>query len=150
MSRDIPFLASSALGGVAPIFRFEGFYAFDTTFETNAVPDEWKKSDEIRAGLGIDWKIKVPFINPKANIFISPQVYYRRIMDIKLDPGVEAWTDAQQNFIEKNNWQTSLYMNTPYLNAKLIPSFFWLHDFVWDSNFYRAQVTYDWSSRLAY
>jgi hypothetical protein len=145
-SRDIPFLASSALGGVAPIFRFEGFYAFGTTFETNAVPDEWKKSDEIRAGLGIDWKIKVPFINPKANIFISPQVYYRRIMDIKLDPGVDAWTDAQQNFIEKNNWNTSLYINTPYLNAKLIPSFFWLHDFVWDSNFYRAQVTYDWSS----
>jgi len=146
LSRDIPFLASSALGGVAPIFRFEGFYAFDTTFETNTIPDEWKKSDEIRAGLGFDWKIKVPFINDKANIFISPQVYYRRIMDYKESPGVDAWTDAQQNFVEKDNWQTSLFMSTPYLNAKLTPSFFWLHDFAWDSNFYRAQVTYDWSS----
>jgi hypothetical protein len=144
-SRDIPFLASSALGGVAPIFRFEGFYAFGTTFETNTVPDAWKKSDEIRAGLGIDWKIKVPFINPKANIFISPQVYYRRIMDYKSSPGVDAWTDAQQNFVEQNNWQTSLFINTPYLNAKLIPSFFWLRDWVWNSDFFRAQVTYDWS-----
>jgi hypothetical protein len=147
VARDIQSLGISALGGVAPVLRFEGFYAFDTTFETNnPALDEFKKSDEVRAALGIDWKIKVPFLNPKANIFISPQVYYRRLMNIKLDPGVEAWTDSQQNALERNNWQTSLYMSTPYLNAKLIPSFFWLRDWNWNSNFYRAQVAYDWSS----
>jgi hypothetical protein len=142
-SRDLPFLTFSGLGGVAPILRFEGFYAFRTTFETNTALDAYNDSDEIRAGLGIDWKIKVPLLNPKANIFISPQVYYRRLMNIT--PG-EVWSDAQQNFVERNNWTTSLYLNTMYLNAKLVPSVFWMHDWVWDSNFYRFQVAYDWSS----
>jgi len=90
-SRDLPFLNFSGLGGVAPVVRFEGFYAFGTTFESNnAALDSYEKSDELRAGLGIDWKIKIPLLNPKANIFVSPQVYYRRLMNIKLDPGVEA------------------------------------------------------------
>jgi hypothetical protein len=31
-----------------------------------------------------------------------------------------------------------------------VPSFFWLHDFNWNSNFYRAQATYDWSSKWRY
>jgi hypothetical protein len=144
-SRDIPSLAFSALGGVAPVVRFEGLYAFGTTFETNdPVQDDWTRSDEVRAGLGVDWKIKVPFLNPKANISISPQVYYRKVMDAP-STGVY-WTDAQQNYIETDNYQTSLFLSTPYLNAKLTPSVFWLHDFVWDSNFYRLQLTYDWSS----
>jgi len=39
-----------------------------------------------------------------------------------------------------------LFLNTLYLNAKLVPSIFWMHDWVWDSNFYRFQVAYDWSS----
>jgi hypothetical protein len=142
-SRDLPFLNFSALGGVAPILRFEGFYAFKTTFESNHAFDSYEKSDELRAGLGIDWKIKMPLLNPKANVFISPQVYYRRLMNIS--PG-EEWTDAQQNYVQRNNFQTSLFLNTMYLNAKLVPSVFWLHDWAWDSNFWRLQVAYDYSS----
>jgi hypothetical protein len=146
-SRDIPFLKSYALGGVAPVVRLETFYAFDTYFETNfsngAAVDEFKKSDELRSGLGVDWKIKVPVLNPRAYFTISPQVAYRHVYGL---PAAAQWVDSAQTLLQKDNVSTSLLLSTSYFNAKLVPSVFWLHDHVWDSNFYRFQVTYDYSS----
>ena len=146
-SRDIPFLKSYALGGVAPVFRLETFYAFKTSFETNFTNnpnyDEFKRSDEIRAGMGVDWKVKLPALNPRAYFTISPQIVYRTLLNL---PAGQEWIDSAQTYLRKDNVQGSLMLSTTYFNAKLMPSIFWLHDYVFDSNFLRLQVSYDYST----
>jgi len=147
-SRDIPFLKAAFLGNVAPVVRLESFYAFDNTF-TDALSapvfqNEFKKFDEFRAGINIDWKIKVPFLNRRANFFINPQVYYRRI-DISTNTGQD-WFDTALTRVGKHNWTTTLYVDTVYLNAKLRPSIFWIHDWEFGGDYLLPQVIYDWSS----
>jgi len=141
-TRDIPFLKSAALGGVAPVFRFETFYAFSDTFLSPS--NTFEKSDELRSAFGLDWKIKVPLLNPRAYFSVSPQVYYRRLMD--LPPGGVQFTDTAANLLKRNNWQGTLFLSTTYFNAKLVPSFFWLRDFTGKGDFFRIQTTYAWSN----
>ena len=141
-SRDIPFLKATPLGGVAPVFRFETLYAFNEIFLSPQ--NTFEKSDELRMGLGIDWKIKVPLLNPKAYFSISPQVIYRRLTDL---PGGNAqYTDTGTNLLKRNNYQGTLFLSTTYFNAKLTPSIFFWRDFTGKADFWRFQVTYDWSS----
>ncbi len=46
------------------MFRFETFYAFNETFVSPQ--NTFEKSDELRIGLlGIDWKIKIPVLEPQ-------------------------------------------------------------------------------------
>lgn len=152
-SRDIPFLAADFLGNVAPVVRFEGLYAFKSTF-TDALStfngtNSFKKFDEFRAAISIDWKIKIPLLNPRANFYINPQVYYRRVGGFFAGPtGLSSpdWFDTSLTRVSHNNWLMTLYINTLYLNAKLTPSFFWIHDFVFHGDYFLPQVTYDWSN----
>jgi hypothetical protein len=48
--------------------------------------------------------------------------------------------------VGRDNWLATLYINTLYLNAKLTPSFFWIHDFEFQGDYFLPQVTYDWSN----
>jgi len=139
-SRDLPFLAYTPIGGVAPVVRLETWYGFNNTF-TDYI--KFVKSDEFRMALGVDWKIKIPFLNPKAYFSISPQVYYRCIFD---RPHNEEWFDAAGARVTKHNWITSLYISTAYFNSKLVPSLYWMHDFETNSEYFRLQVTYDWKT----
>ena len=151
-SRDIPFLKTSALGNVAPVMRLETWYAYKNTF-SNALstftppppsPNTFEKFDEFRAAVGFDWKIKVAALNPKAYFAISPQIYFRWI-DLP-SPHDGDWYDTSLTKVGKTMWQGSLILSTTYFNAKLAPSFAWLHDFYYNSDFFRIQTTYDWSS----
>jgi hypothetical protein len=153
-SRDIPFLAAPFLGNVAPIFRFETWYAFNNTF-TDALStfnsnNTFKKFDEFRAAVSIDWKIKIPFLNQRANFYINPQVYYRRVGGFTGDspngPGQPDWFDTALTRVGRNNWLTTLYISTVYLNAKLTPSIFWIHDFEFKGDYFLPQLMYDWST----
>lgn len=145
-SRDLPFLKATSLGNVAPVVRLESFYAYKNTFSdffsTPPSYNIFKKFDEVRAAMGIDWKVRIRPLNERAYFFISPQIYYRWI---NLS-GPQDWYDTAVTKVGKNNWTGSLYLNTLYLNAKLTPSFFWLHDFYFRSDLFRLQMTYDWSS----
>jgi hypothetical protein len=160
-SRDIPFLAAPFLGNVAPIFRFETWYAFKNTF-TDALStfnsqNRFKKFDEFRAAVSIDWKIKIPLLNPRANFYINPQVYYRNVGGFRaLHPykygespeGLPQpdWFDTALTRVGRHNWLATLYIDTVYLNAKLRPSIFWIHDFTFNGDYLLPQVMYDWSS----
>ena len=145
-SRDITNLKASFLGGVAPVVRLESFYAFSNTFATNL--NRLIKSDEFRASIGVDWKLKVPFLNAKAYFMISPQFYYRRIIDY---PSIANISGVRNNeFISglnENNYITSLMINTSYFHNKLVPSFFWLRDYKSQSEFFRIQLVYDYSNQ---
>jgi hypothetical protein len=141
-SRDIIPLKASFLGGVAPVLRLETFYAFNNTFAfgTPGTPiSRFEESDEFRGAIGVDWKVRIPFLNPNTYFFISPQFYYRRIMDY---PSFE-----EISGLKKNNYQTTLLINTSYFHNKLTPSFFWLHDVNSKSDMFRLQLAYDYSNK---
>jgi hypothetical protein len=142
-SRDITPLRASFLGGVAPVLRIETFYAFNNTFTftdtVSGVIQRFEKSDEFRGAIGVDWKVRIPFLNPNTYFFISPQFYYRGIMDY---PSVE-----EIQGLKKNNYQTTLLINTSYFHNKLTPSFFWLRDINSKSDMFRLQLVYDYSNK---
>lgn len=140
-TQSLDSLYVSSLGGVAPVLRFEGFYGFGNTFTTTLSPglDRFETHDEIRYAIGLDWKVKIDFLNPKAYFTISPQFYHRRIMDFPQD--YELISAAQ--ILEKDNFQTSLMISTTYLHNKLQPSFFWLWDITTRSYFVRPQLVFE-------
>jgi hypothetical protein len=145
-SRDIPFLKAAFLGNVAPVFRVEGFYAYKNSFtDVLSAPvslNEIRKFDEIRLALNIDWKVKIRLLNQRANFFINPQVYYR---GVRHTGGPQDWFDTALTRVGKHNLTTTLYIDTVYLNARLRPSFFWIHDWEFNSDYFLPQVMFDWS-----
>jgi hypothetical protein len=141
-SKDFPSLAVSALGGVAPTVRAEAMYIFD--FTTASERQTFEKSDEIRWMAGADWKVKINWLNPTAYFFLSGQFYHRRILD-RADsiPGVRYRLRDYQGDLERDNYQTTLMINTSYFHTKLQPMIFWLCDITGKSNMFKAQVAYE-------
>ena len=135
---DFPSLNSSALGGVAPVLRLEGEYVMNNTLSTEAgvvgLPfGSYVKKDEIRYLVGVDWKVKVDILNPRAYFFISGQFYSRHIMDFNKDMApaeVSAGMDLKDFLInvKEDNYMTTLLINTTYFHNKLTPQFFWMRD----------------------
>jgi len=129
-SRDLPFLSAEALGGVSPVIRMEGFYAFNSTFgkaprDPDSPPTTFEKHDEMRWLVGVDWKVRIPVLNDKAYFMVSPQIYNRRIMDFK-DDGILVASDDP--YIRENTWISTLNIMTSYMHNKIQPSFFVMRD----------------------
>lgn len=146
-SRDITPLKASFLGGVAPVVRLEGLYAFNSTFGTTL--NTFEKHDEVRWAIGIDWKVKIPLLNPRAYFMISPQFYHRKVMDYPnryelIAPG---WPPDPSATGETNSYMTTLLISTSYLHNKLNPSFFWMHDINNRADFFRLQLMYKYSEK---
>jgi len=147
-SRDIP-LSASFLGGVSPVLRLETLYAFDTTFGTSL--GTFEKHDEFRGAIGVDWKVKIPFLNPRAYFSISPQLYYRKVMNYPAGYGLTppCWPPDQVPDLsttpQSNNYATSLMIGTTYFHNKLAPSFFWMHSINNNADFFRLQLNYDYN-----
>lgn len=146
VATDIDPLQSTAIGGVAPVFRLEAFYAFGSTFTSNR-QNMFNHHDEIRWAAGADWKVKIPLLNPFASFTISPQFFHRRIIGY---PDNDTLTGPGGEPVRKNNYQSSLMISTGYLNNKIQPSVFWLRNWSERADFYRFQVTYDWSHHWRY
>ncbi|MGA3173045.1 MAG: DUF1302 family protein [Syntrophorhabdales bacterium] len=142
-SRDITPLKASFLGGVAPVLRFETFYEFGATEWTST--NDWVHRDEFRYAAGMDWKVKIPVLNPRAYFTISPQFTDRRIMNYPDRTDFTLQTPGGPLY--ENNYLTSLMITTSYLHNKLVPSFFWMRDLTNRSNFFRYQVVYDYSNK---
>ena len=146
-TRDFEKLNIKALGGVGPVLRLEAFYGFDNTFTTvgKANPlllqrESFEKYDEIRYAIGIDWKIKLPLLNPRDSFNISPQFFHQHILDYPSNYGLMGTAGA----LEEDNYSTTLTIRTTYLHNKLSPMFYWQRD-------YQGSVTGDmFMARLAY
>jgi hypothetical protein len=139
-SREFSSLRASALGNVAPLLRLEALYAFSNTFMTST--NDLEKRDEVRWAASVDWKVKIPWLNPRAYFAISPQFMHQRILNYPSDfnlatPGGKLY---------ENNYMGTLNINTTYLHNKLAPSFFWMRDLTNRANMFRYQVTYDYSN----
>jgi hypothetical protein len=140
-SCDLPF-RSSALGGITPILRVEALYQVDKTFK-DSLESMYYESDYLNTGIGIDWKIKVPLINPSAGIGVSPQFFYSRIIDYP--DGFELY-----DLPDKDYYVTTLYLNTQYMNAKLVPEFAWAWDHNNDAHMILPSLTYHHNTRWTY
>ncbi|MBW1818479.1 MAG: hypothetical protein JRJ60_15150, partial [Deltaproteobacteria bacterium] len=83
LTRDFENLYISALGGVAPVLRLEALYGFDSSFMTPPPPgpNVIEEHDEFRWAVGIDWKVKIPILNPRAYFFLSGQFIHHKITD---------------------------------------------------------------------
>jgi len=139
-SRGITPLRASFLGDVAPVLRLESFYGFDNTFATSL--NTFEKSDELRWAIGIDWKVKIPFLNPRTYFALSGQFYQRKILDYP--------SGYQFSNLEDDNNMTTLSINTSYFHNKLVPSFFWMNDITNKADMYKLQLVYDYSYKLHY
>jgi Protein of unknown function (DUF1302) len=144
-TRDFETLNLSALGGVAPVLRLEAFYAFDNTFAANigGMPSAFEAHDEIRYAIGIDWKIKVNWLNPRAYFTIMPQFYHRYIADY---PSSYTLTSTQGS-VEDNNYMFSLVLTTSYFHNKLVPTIVMVQDTTNRADLYQPQVAYEYSDK---
>ena len=142
LTKDFQNLYFSKLGGVAPVLRVEAFYAFNNTFVTAG--NTYSKNDEMRYSIGIDWKVWIRPLNPRAAFMISPQFFHRIIRDHEKD----LTYDGKK--VRKDNYSASLLLNTTYFHNKVQPVFFWLRDISQKSNFFKIQCTYEHSDIWSY
>ena len=157
---DFPSMSSSMLGGVAPVLRLEAERVFNNTMGVeggfSGPPFErYIKKDEIRYVVGVDWKVKADFLNPKAFFFLSGQFYHRKILDFDKDqtPAEIAAKMDLKDFlgnVKKDNYITTLLINTTYLHNKLTPQIFWMRDMTLNGNMFKPQITYDYSDKWHY
>lgn len=145
-TRDFESLNLSALGGVAPVLRMEGFYGFSNTFSTDLGPglDRFEEYDEFRYAIGVDWKIKIPWLNPRAYFLVMPQFYYRHIMDYPEDHKLMDGTGPP---VPEDTYMTTLRVSTTYFHNKLEPSFTWVADHAYYSGFCIPQLKYEYSDK---
>jgi hypothetical protein len=138
LTRDLDFLQSAMhfFGGYTPVLRMEGLYGFNSTFFTNLGTLEVK--DELRVALGLDWKVKIPFLNPVHGFSIGPQVYYHKIFGFPDTPHGLIFNDS----LKRDSWMTTLFLSTAYMNERLTPSVFWLFDVTNKAWFIKPQVSY--------
>jgi hypothetical protein len=143
-ARDFQSLNLKALGGVAPTFRLEAFYAFDSEFATAL--ETYNKSDEIRWALTVDWKVKLNWLNPRNYIVISPQYYHRHVLAYptryRSPQGTRGYKEGPDQYVEDDTYIGVLMIMTQYFHGKILPSFMTMRDFVNKAGFYRIQVQY--------
>jgi hypothetical protein len=145
-SRDFESLNLPALGGVAPVVRMEGLFGFSNTFSSNLPPglDHFDQYDEFRYAIGIDWKIKIPWLNPRAYFTLMPQFYHRHIIDY---PNDHKLVDGSGPPVPDDTYMTTFRIATTYFHNKLEPSFVWVGDHSYDSGFYIPQLKYEYSDK---
>lgn len=149
LATEIPQLGFSALGGHSPVIRSEVKYEIDKQFsEHDLTPlftgDGYIESDWLQAAVGIDWKFKFNWLNSKAYINTSLQVFYDKIFD---------YPDSPLTIADKPNSENlafSMYVDTSYLNAKIIPHIAYLNDTSNEGNLLLVGVSYSPSTRWSY
>ena len=140
IAKELTPLRASFLGDVAPTVYLEALYAFDSTFAFNNTlfpfpVNRYGKSDDLRTGIEVTWKVKIPALNARTYFSFMGEFFYRRIMDY---PSLEEIAG-----LKKNNYQTFLSVNTQYFHGKLTPSFTWIHDINTNSNYFIPKLVYD-------
>jgi hypothetical protein len=164
-SRDIPFLRVASIGGVAPMLRMEFMYAFGTTFVSNGKvslvdqltggKEEFEKHDEVRYSVGMDFDLRIPFLNPRDSFTLSPQFIHRRIFGFPPDYAMIAPGGVP---VAQNNYDATVMLRTTYFHNKLMPVFFWQHSVMGkqvgtgstEGDLFLLQVSYEQSDHWNY
>jgi Protein of unknown function (DUF1302) len=143
---DLPFLITS-LGGVNPLLRVEVRYQFDKVY-TDADQTRYIESDYLDTGLGIDWKIKINTLNPRAYFSVMPQFFYSRIMD---KPDGIALNDTDDSLLPDTDYYTvTMVLSTSYFNGKLVPQVAGAYLFNNEAHLILASLSYQYSDHWFY
>jgi len=141
-AREFTEIVPKWAGGVSPLLRGEFIYEFDATFgQKNTVPpggfsglrDQFVEHDMIYWGLGVEWKIKVPWLNRRKNISIMPQFGMKHIKDYPdyispMSGKRVVLTEGLSKVVAENNYNIFVNVNTMYMNDKLKPSITYMRD----------------------
>jgi len=84
-------------------------------------------------GLGVEWKIKVPWLNRRKNISIMPQFGMKHIKDYPdyispMSGKRVVLTEGLSKVVAENNYNIFVNVNTMYMNDKLKPSITYMRD----------------------
>lgn len=131
---DVPWLRSSALGGVAPFFRVEAKYQFDSAIMDANQTSIWE-TDEIQWALNLDWKVKIPFLNDRS-FFTIDQTFYERILQ-DYPHGYDLFANQSAE-----NYTYVVMVRTLYFNEKLGPTVAYIRDITNQSNYLQTTLTY--------
>ena len=162
----------SRMLGVAtnPVLRFEGLYSFDQELQSTETPtvphpflgaaptDIFKiyESDQIRAMIGFDWPLRISFINPKKNIFVSGQYFHTYTVEMPqgFDSGTLPGTTPSKSMLTldgspyktltmgRNQSYCTLMMFTDYMNEKINPSVLYVQDLSTGSWWVKSEVMF--------
>jgi len=134
LSRELYGVGPLVKQAANPVLRMEALYEFKHPFNTGlmtatdmlAIQDY----DQIRYVIGFDWPMRLRWLNPQKNTFVSGQMFH--IHTLNYHGGVNAprpapfytWT------YPRNQFYTTLLVKTEYKNETYIPSVL----FAWDHN----------------
>ncbi len=143
---DIPIVITS-LGGVNPLLRVEAKYQFDKVY-TDADQTRFYKCDLLKTGIGIDWKVKIPSLNPRAYFAVMPQFFYSHIFDY---PDGVTLNDTDDGLLpDKDYYTVTMVLNTSYINGKLVPQIAGSYLVNNEAHLVIASLSYQQSNRWHY
>jgi hypothetical protein len=154
-----------------PVLRFEGLYSFNQQLQSTETPtvahpflgpvptDIFKihESDQIRGMIGFDWPIRIGFLNPKKNIFVSGQYFhiYTTEMPGGYDSGLFPGTTTPQPSrltldgspyktltLGRNQSFCTLLLMTDYMNEKISPSVLYVEDLSNGSRWVKSEIAF--------
>jgi hypothetical protein len=131
---DLAFLSSSAMGGVSPVLRLEAMYEFDKKLN-DALQSTLHETDLFRVGVGVDWKVKINALNPRAYFFIMPQFFWDRVIDYPSDFTLLLYPEKDYMFVD-------ILLETTYYNAKWKPSLAYSYDITSEAHMIIPSITY--------
>jgi len=168
-------LLSKLLGiNTNPVLRFEGLYSFNQKLQSTETPtvnhpilgpvpmDVFKihESDQIRGMIGFDWPIRIGFINPKKNIFVSGQYFHIYTVDMpgNKDSGLFPLTSPASTFknsdltldgspyktltLGRNQSYCTLLLMTDYMNDRISPSVLYVEDLSNGSRWVKSELAF--------
>jgi len=163
LNREL-FGVGAMCGQVAnPVLRVEALYEFEKTFNTGRMTATdllvLKKYDQIRYMIGFDWAMKMSWINPAKNIFVSGQFFHQHTLKYKGGADAPRPVPLYTWTYPKNQFYTSLLLRTEYKNDNVVPSILTVYDHhcqaMWMKskidfkigNHWRPQIGYLWITK---
>ena len=148
LSREVP-VSVAFLGGVRPVVRLEGAYFFDNTY-MDFDQTQYYEKDELRWGIGFDWKVKINWLNSKAYFVLYPEYVYHEIQDVDKEtfidpfgaPAVKRPILMNENLHSKTEYW-NLYIGTSYWHTKILPYVFYQYETKSESHFLLGGITYE-------
>jgi hypothetical protein len=171
-NREIQWLPKLLGINTNPVLRFEGLYSFNQKIQSTETPTvahpflgtaptdifEIYESDQIRGMIGFDWPIRISFINPKKNIFISGQYFHIHTLEMPggKDSGLFPVTSPPSTFREsditldgspyknltlgRNQSYCTLLLMTDYMNDRISPSVLYVQDLNTGSHWVKSEL----------
>ena len=136
---------------INPVLRIEFLYQQDYPYNTERFPEvlttrkELDKKDVIRYMLGFDWPVKIDFLNPERNFFVSGQFFHYHILNYpdnyELQNGPYSdWTAREDQFY------STLLMRTSYLHDLIKPQVLGVVDWTYGTYWLKPKIRFEWGN----